>query len=54
MPVILLNNSEDTTPIGIVDIVALAGWFTGFIFEVEADVEKFVFRTNPENKGKFI
>jgi len=54
MPVILLNNIEDTTPIGIVDIVAMAGWFIGFTFEVAADVEKFVFRIKPENKGKFI
>ena len=54
MPIILLNNQKDTTPIGIVDYLALAGWFTGFIFEVTADVEKFVFKTRPENKGKFI
>lgn len=54
MPIILLNNQEDTTPIGVVDGVALLGWFVGFMFEVAADVEKFVFRTKPENKGKFI
>jgi len=53
-PIILLNSREDTTPIGIIDIVALLGWFIGFAFEVSADVEKFVFRTRPENKGKFI
>jgi len=32
----------------------MVGWFVGFTFEVAADVEKFVFRTKPENKGKFI
>jgi len=32
----------------------LVGWLIGFTFEVAADVEKFVFRTKPENKGKFI
>jgi len=54
MPVILLNSRVDTAPIGIVDYVSLAGWLCGFMFEVSADVEKFVFRSNSENKGKFI
>jgi len=32
----------------------LCGWLYGFIYEVQADIEKLVFRTKPENKGKFI
>lgn len=54
LPIILLNSQEDTVPLGIIDIIAAVGWIVGFSFEVSADVEKFVFRTKPENKGKFI
>jgi len=29
-------------------------WFVGFFIEVIADMQKMIFRFNPENKGKFI
>ena len=53
-PVILINSQPDTASISIFDVIALCGWLFGFIFEVQADIEKFVFRTRPENKDKFI
>ena len=54
MPVLLINQIDDTTPISIFDAVALAGWVVGFLIEALADVEKFVFRSIPENRNRFI
>merc|ERR1719331_1742535 len=54
MPVILINMKVDEAPVTWVDRLMLVTWIFAFIIEVAADVEKFVFRCNPENKGKFI
>eukprot|EP01061_Rhynchopus_euleeides_P013954 TRINITY_DN24220_c0_g1_i1.p2 TRINITY_DN24220_c0_g1~~TRINITY_DN24220_c0_g1_i1.p2 ORF type:complete len:287 (+),score=96.88 TRINITY_DN24220_c0_g1_i1:56-916(+) len=53
-PVLLINETDDTAPLTAVDAVAFTGWSAGFLLEALADVQKFVFRCNPENKGKFI
>ena len=55
-PVLLLNerNEEDTEPLSVIDGVAMAGWAAGFAIEAVADVQKFVFRCDPANKGRFI
>ena len=39
------------------DLFFVAGsliWLFGYVFEVVADLQKFRFKTNPENQGKFI
>ena len=54
MPIILINEQEDLASVGLFDVLALVGWVIGFVIEVSADVEKFVFRCNTANKDKFI
>jgi len=36
------------------DTLCVLAWVIGFVFEVVADMQKMIFRFNPENKGKFI
>ena len=47
-------SSATRVEIGIFAIVGLAVWIIGFGFEVIADHQKSQFRSQPENKGKFI
>lgn len=54
LPVLLINQIDDTAPISLVDILALGGWCFAFVYEALADVEKFTFRADPANRHKFI
>lgn len=55
LPVYLLNGSPGQLPaLNAVDWSLLAFWGVGFTFEVVADVQKFVFKSDRGNKGKFI
>ena len=51
---ILINSREDRTPLGPFDFAALAFWILGFAVEFSADTQKFVFRSDPNNREKFI
>jgi steroid 5-alpha reductase family enzyme len=50
----MINNHKDTAPVTIIDYVTILAWSIGFVIEVAADIQKFVFRCNPANKGQFI
>ena len=54
LPVLMLNSSNDAKPVGWIDALALLAWAVGFFFEFKADLEKFTFRGDPNNKDKFI
>ena len=54
LPVLLINNLDDTAPLSAVDYLALLGWAFGFFYEALADIEKFTFRVDPANKSKYI
>ena len=36
------------------DVVGLLAWLLGFALEVTADFQKYAFKQDPANKGKFI
>jgi len=38
MPVLMINNYKDKTPVSIIDYVAMLAWFVGFTIECAADV----------------
>lgn len=40
--------------LSILSVVGILIWFIGFIVEAEADIEKYRFRQQPENKNKWI
>jgi steroid 5-alpha reductase family enzyme len=40
--------------LGVVEIIGALVWVAGFAIEVTADLQKSRFRTQPENKGRFI
>jgi len=55
LPVYLLNGSPGQSPdLNAVDWTLAAFWAFGFVFEVVADVQKFVFKSDKSNKGKYI
>jgi len=54
LPTILLNTIKRDVPLGNRDYLGYGLWVTGFLFEVVADMQKSIFRANPDNNGKFI
>jgi steroid 5-alpha reductase family enzyme len=54
LPVVLLNDRTDAAGTGSVDVVLMALWLFGFLFEAAADTQKMVFRDDPANKHRFI
>ncbi|KAJ1460585.1 hypothetical protein M885DRAFT_509635 [Pelagophyceae sp. CCMP2097] len=53
-PILLLNEAEDSMPLSLFDVVCLGAWLAGFGLEAVSDAEKFVFRCDEKNRGKFI
>ena len=52
-PIIFANASADT-PLSAVDLLGLAVWLTGFLFEAVGDWQLLTFMRNPANKGKLM
>jgi len=52
-PVMLINHSEKKG-IGLLDILGLVVWLTGFFFEAVGDVQLSKFKRKAENKGKIM
>jgi len=54
LPVILLNSECDTDPeMKASDWIGLAMWAVGWVLETVADQQKFNFRNNADNKGRW-
>jgi len=52
---ILITNSEYFQPqLGALDFLGWGMWAVGFVVESAADAQKFSFRSDPANKGRFI
>ena len=54
LPMFLVNGVTRQSPLNWGDYASLALWIFGFIMETTADVQKFVFKSDPANKGRFI
>jgi len=54
LPTLILNTQRRDAVIGNRDYLGYALWTIGFLFEVVADMQKSIFRANPNNDGKFI
>lgn len=54
LPLFLLNASESNPSLSWTDVVGVAAWAVGFLMESIADFQKFAFKSDPSNKGKFI
>jgi steroid 5-alpha reductase family enzyme len=54
LPLLLLNSSDANPPLRWTDVVGVALWAVGFVQESVADWQKFAFKQDPTNKGKFI
>lgn len=46
--------AETREPFGVVGVIGLVVWLTGFAIEVVSDQQKSAFRADPANKGRFI
>lgn len=55
-PVLLLNTASAGGPARVVwsDCVGVALWAAGLLIEATADAQKFRFKMDPANKGRFI
>jgi steroid 5-alpha reductase family enzyme len=53
IPVIFANASPNT-PLGMLDLLGLVIWLTGFLFETLGDWQLLAFMHNPANKGKLM
>jgi len=53
LPVMMVNTSAQP-PTGLWDVIGWSLWCIGFLVEAVADGQKFAFRGNPSNKGRFI
>lgn len=54
LPLWLVNGTPTQPPLGWLDAAGLAVWALGFAVEAVADWQKFRFKEDPANKGKFI
>jgi steroid 5-alpha reductase family enzyme len=54
LPVIMLLNIKSIIPLTTISIIGFFIWLFGFLTETIADHQKFTFRNNPKNKGKWI
>jgi len=54
LPVLVVLNTVQQPPINLLDLAGWALWFTGFLLQSIADAQKFSFRSQKENKGRFI
>jgi len=49
----LVNLTSVTNSFTVLDIIGSVGFVLGLLIETVADFQKFFFRNNPENKGKW-
>uniref|UniRef100_A0A670HY94 Uncharacterized protein n=1 Tax=Podarcis muralis TaxID=64176 RepID=A0A670HY94_PODMU len=54
LPTLLLNLEKHQKPLGFWDYFGWSIWAVGFVTEAVADQQKWHFRSNPDNAGKFI
>ena len=53
LPTLLLNTERRDTALGNRDYIGYSLWLIGFLFEVVADMQKSIFRANPDNDVSF-
>jgi len=53
LPETFLNADDKNEPLAVNDYVGWIIWCFGFLLETIADHQKFIFKQNPENKGKW-
>ncbi|KAL1020700.1 hypothetical protein UPYG_G00003520 [Umbra pygmaea] len=54
LPTLMLNSEHRDRPLGLRDYLGWGFWGLGFTIEALADQQKWVFKGNPDNAGKFI
>jgi len=52
-PQVILNANQRNPPIMAIDIIGWIIWCIGFLCESISDQQKFIFRSNPENKNRW-
>jgi len=54
LPLFLLNGISNHPALTAVDFIGMAVWAVGLFFETVADGQKWVFKSDPKNDGRFI
>ena len=53
LPVTLVNSNPNDFALGLLDYIGWTMWALGFAFEAVADQQKFYFKQDPSNRGKW-
>uniref|UniRef100_A0A1A8UFE2 Uncharacterized protein n=1 Tax=Nothobranchius furzeri TaxID=105023 RepID=A0A1A8UFE2_NOTFU len=54
LPTLMLNTEKRNVPLGMRDYIGWTVWGIGFATQTIADQQKWLFKSNPDNAGKFI
>merc|ERR1712142_118201 len=54
LPTLMLNSEKENPPLGMRDYIGWGLWGLGFATEAIADQQKWLFKRDPDNAGKFI
>ncbi|XP_018105658.1 uncharacterized protein XB5780651.S [Xenopus laevis] len=54
LPSLMLNLGKQEKPLGLRDYLGWSLWTVGFIIQATADQQKWIFKSDPDNAGKFI
>uniref|UniRef100_A0A8C5LMK5 Steroid 5-alpha reductase C-terminal domain-containing protein n=1 Tax=Leptobrachium leishanense TaxID=445787 RepID=A0A8C5LMK5_9ANUR len=54
LPSLILNFEKRNKPLGLLDYIGWALWTIGFLTQVVADQQKWHFKSDPDNAGRFI
>lgn len=53
-PSVVINSTINQGPFNIIDLLGLGLWILGFFFELVSDYQMYIFKQNPQNKGKIL
>ncbi|XP_071957290.1 uncharacterized protein [Antedon mediterranea] len=54
VPTLMLNAETKDKSLGVRDYIGWSIWLIGFLMETISDIQKTIFKKNPDNAGKFI
>lgn len=54
LSILALCQMEDSSELSLINYIGIFVWICGFLIEVTADHQKYVFKSDPSNKGKWI
>ncbi len=54
LPLLAVSSGTGSSTLGVLDLIGILVWLTGFVFEAGGDFQLAAFKSNPKNKGKVL